>query len=167
MIARTYATPAGSFSALVDGDTVVAAGFEPPEQLLARCEPDRRDDPLTSAPVAWLDDAVAAYLRGDVGAFDDVPVRQPGTPLRARLWDSLRRVPAGRTVSYAGLAAAAGAPSAARAAGSACSTNHVALIVPCHRVVRADGSTGGYRYGAPIKEWLLAHERAHTARASA
>lgn len=167
MIAHTYATPAGSFIALVDDDAVVAAGFGSPEELRARSEPSVRAAPLRNGRVSWLDDAIAAYLRGEVHALDAVPVRQPGTPMRARLWDALRRVPAGATVSYAELAAAAGSPTAARAAGSACATNRVALIVPCHRVVRADGSTGGYRYGAAVKEWLLEHERRATARASA
>jgi methylated-DNA-[protein]-cysteine S-methyltransferase len=71
----------------------------------------------------------------------------------------MRRVPAGETISYTKLAAEAGNPKAVRAAGSACAQNLIAPIVPCHRVLRTDGSLGGYYYGLPAKQWLLAHER--------
>jgi O-6-methylguanine DNA methyltransferase len=73
------------------------------------------------------------------------------------VWKGLREIPAGRTVSYGELAATIG--TAARALGSACGANLVAPVVPCHRVVRSDGSLGGYEYGLPIKQWLLQHER--------
>jgi len=70
----------------------------------------------------------------------------------------MRQIPPGQTWSYAELAAKAGRPDASRAAGSACARNLVAPFVPCHRVVRSDGTLGGYYYGLPVKEWLLAHE---------
>jgi len=87
-----------------------------------------------------------------------VPVRQPGGAFQQQVWDVMRRIPPGQTWSYAELAAKAGNPDAARAAGSACARNLVAPFVPCHRVVRTDGSLGGYYYGLDVKEWLLAHE---------
>src|SRR5690606_41781722 len=76
----------------------------------------------------------------------------------ARAWAALRRIPPGRTLPYTRLATAAGRPAAVRAAGMACARNPVSLIVPCHRVVRADGALGGYRWGVEVKRWLLNFE---------
>jgi len=103
---------------------------------------------------------VRAYFDGDLTALDGLQVSQPGTPTRTRLWDALRAVPAGQTVSYAGLAASAGLPRAARAAGTACAVNLIAPVIPCHRVLRGDGNLGGYYYGLDRKAWLLRHEGA-------
>jgi methylated-DNA-[protein]-cysteine S-methyltransferase len=107
-----------------------------------------------------VSDAVAAYTDGDVDALDAVAVRQPGGSFLQAAWDAMRTVPAGRTVSYAELARLAGRPNAVRAAGSACARNMVAPFVPCHRILRSDGSLGGYYYGLPVKAALLRHEHA-------
>jgi AraC family transcriptional regulator of adaptative response/methylated-DNA-[protein]-cysteine methyltransferase len=74
------------------------------------------------------------------------------------VWDALSRIPAGRTMSYGELAAALGQPKAARAVGRACGSNRLALIVPCHRIVREDGSPGGWRWGIERKRELLVRE---------
>ena len=79
---------------------------------------------------------------------------------RLSVWQALRRIPAGETRSYAQIAAAAGNPRAVRAAGSANGANHVAVLIPCHRVVRSDGALGGYAYGEGIKRELLRREKA-------
>jgi methylated-DNA-[protein]-cysteine S-methyltransferase len=105
-------------------------------------------------------EALTAYAGGDVDALDSVVVRQPGGPFMQRAWDELRGVKAGETDTYAGLAIRAGSPAAVRAAGQACAKNHVAPFVPCHRILRTDGSLGGYAYGLPVKEALLVHEGA-------
>jgi AraC family transcriptional regulator of adaptative response/methylated-DNA-[protein]-cysteine methyltransferase len=76
------------------------------------------------------------------------------------VWDALMKVPVGQTRSYAELASALGAPNAARAVASACAHNRIAVVVPCHRIIRGDGSLGGYRWGLPIKQALLERERA-------
>ncbi|QSX79912.1 methylated-DNA--[protein]-cysteine S-methyltransferase [Lysobacter solisilvae] len=83
-----------------------------------------------------------------------------GTAFQKRVWDALMKIPRGQTRSYAELANALGVPRGARAVASACAHNRVAIAVPCHRVVRGDGSLGGYRWGLPLKEQLLARERA-------
>lgn len=83
-----------------------------------------------------------------------------GTAFQKRVWDALMKIPAGQTRSYAQLAAQLGAPRAARAVASACARNKVAIVVPCHRVVRGDGSLGGYRWGLPLKQQALQRERA-------
>jgi len=101
--------------------------------------------------------AVAERLRGRDG---DVPVDLLGTAFQKNVWDALMKIPSGETRSYAALAAQLGQPRAARAVASACAHNRVAVVVPCHRVVRGDGSLGGYRWGLPLKQQLLQRERA-------
>jgi methylated-DNA-[protein]-cysteine S-methyltransferase len=84
-----------------------------------------------------------------------------GGPFLAHSWHTLRAVPAGEPLSYTGFAALAGRPAAVRAAAQACARNAAALFVPCHRVLRNDGTLGGFRWGLPVKRWLLDHEAAH------
>ncbi|PPK90816.1 methylated-DNA-[protein]-cysteine S-methyltransferase [Kineococcus xinjiangensis] len=138
---------------------VRAAGYGPPEEQLQRLAPALRERGTTPGgaddPVAK---AVAAYAAGDLTALDAVTVEQPGGPFLQRVWTAMRAVPAGRTATYAQLAAAAGSPTAVRAAGSACARNLLAPFVPCHRILRTGGGLGGYRYGLGVKEELLRHE---------
>ncbi len=98
------------------------------------------------------------YFAGAPGALDDQPVASHGTPFQREVWRALRRIPAGRTRSYADVARAIGRPRAVRAVGAANGANPVALFVPCHRVVASDGSLHGYGGGLERKEWLLRHE---------
>lgn len=88
-----------------------------------------------------------------------IPVDVRGTAFQERVWQELRRIPPGETRSYAEIAAAVGSPGAVRATGSANGANHVPVLIPCHRVVRSDGSLGGYAYGLDIKRELLAREK--------
>ena len=99
---------------------------------------------------------VAAVERPGNG--QDIPLDVKGTAFQERVWAELRKIPPGETRSYAEIAAAAGAPSAVRAAGSANGANNVAVLIPCHRVIRSDGSLGGYAYGLDIKREVLARE---------
>ena len=101
--------------------------------------------------------AVVARLGGGAG---DVDIDLVGTAFQKKVWDALMRIPPGETRSYAQLAAQLGQPDAARAVASACARNRVAIVVPCHRVIRGDGSLGGYRWGLPLKQRLLDRERA-------
>lgn len=96
------------------------------------------------------------------GTAPDIPLDVRGTAFQERVWAELRKIPPGETRSYAELAAAAGNPKASRAAGSANGANHVSVLIPCHRVVRGDGSVGGYAWGTDIKRELLAREKAQT-----
>ena len=89
----------------------------------------------------------------------DLPLDVRGTAFQQRVWEALRRIPAGTKATYAEIARAVGAPKAVRAVAAACAANALAVAIPCHRVVRADGSTGGYRWGTGRKAALLAHER--------
>jgi AraC family transcriptional regulator of adaptative response/methylated-DNA-[protein]-cysteine methyltransferase len=91
-----------------------------------------------------------------------LPVDVRGTAFQQRVWQELRRIPRGETRSYREVADAVGAPGAARAVGSACGKNPVGILVPCHRVIAADGGLGGYAWGLDVKRALLDHERAAT-----
>lgn len=106
----------------------------------------------------WLADAVNAYFDGELDALMDLPLDLAGSEFHQRVWKALRETKAGEVLSYKELAAAAGNPGAARAAGTACGRNPVWLAVPCHRAIASDGSLGGYGGGLDRKTWLLEHE---------
>lgn len=104
--------------------------------------------------------ALDAYYAGDLVAPGSVPTVQRSGPFREHAWDVLREIAPGEALTYAEFASRSGNPDAARAAASACAKNAAALFVPCHRVMRTDGSLGGFRYGLAVKERLLAREAA-------
>lgn len=106
--------------------------------------------------------ALAAYFEGDVGALADVPVATAGTAFQREVWEALRTIPPGRTLSYGRLAQSIGRPSAVRAVGLANGANPVAIIVPCHRVIGANAHLTGYAGGLQRKQWLLRHEERTT-----
>jgi methylated-DNA-[protein]-cysteine S-methyltransferase len=108
-----------------------------------------------------------AYLAGDLDALGAVSVDAGGTSFQQRVWAAIQAVPAGQTAPYAELARAAGRPAAVRAAGTACGANPIGLVIPCHRIVRADGELGNYGSGVERKQWLLAHERRYAAAVEA
>lgn len=153
----TVATPAGALTFAADTDGVLtAAGFTTAEPLLERLgRPQFRLRPELGA----ISRAARRYLDGELDAFDELPAAQPGGPFLQRAWSRLREVPAGTTISYARLAELAGSAAAVRAAGQACARNLIAPVIPCHRVLRSDGTLGGYAYGLAVKRWLLEHER--------
>ena len=157
----TLDTPAGAFTAVVDGDgAVLASGWtDDVDALLPLVHPTLRPASVRRlADLGPVSAAVAAYHDGDLDAPAAVPVRQRSGAFLEHAWDVLRTVPAGVVVSYTEYAAKAGRPAAVRAAASACARNAPALFVPCHRVLRNDGSLGGFRWGLPVKRWLLEHE---------
>jgi len=169
LLAAVLPSPAGDLAVLLTEDGVVrAAGFGPVAAMAARLPLDlaaRGHELLDPAGLAargpgpaLVADAAARYLDGEGGALDVVPVAQPGGPFQQRAWLAMRAIAPGSTATYAELAAAAGSPTAVRAAGSACARNLVAPFVPCHRVLRSGGTLGGYYYGLDTKRVLLAHE---------
>ena len=118
----------------------------------------QRDDRVLQPTLA----AILAHLDGDVPRLD-LPLDVAATAFQWRVWRTLQQIPYGETRSYAEVAKALGQPKAVRAVARACASNRVALVVPCHRVVRADGSPGGYRWGAARKSRLLAQEKGRRA----
>ncbi|WP_336368599.1 methylated-DNA--[protein]-cysteine S-methyltransferase [Marinobacter sp. C2H3] len=138
-----------------------AAGADNLEATLLKTfpgDPVRRDD----AGLTDLAARVAQSLEQD-STDASLPLDLRGTPFQQSVWRSLQDIPAGTTVSYASLARKLGKPRAVRAVAGACAANRVAVLVPCHRVVRSDGGLSGYRWGVERKQALLAQE----ARASA
>ena len=108
---------------------------------------------------------LADYFAGKRTCFD-LPIAPRGTPFQERVWQEIARIPFGETLSYAQLAARAGAPGSARAAGAATGRNPLAIVVPCHRVVGTNGTLTGYAGGLARKETLLDLERATEAAAA-
>ena len=104
--------------------------------------------------------AVTAYFGGDAKALDGLTVKTGGTDFQRQVWAALRTIPAGETWSYGQVANAIGKPAAVRAVGLANGANPIGVIVPCHRVVGANGTLTGYAGGLERKRWLLAHEGA-------
>jgi methylated-DNA-[protein]-cysteine S-methyltransferase len=156
--AVTIATPFGAFSAITDDGTLVASGFSADLDLIRDELPDPTAEIRLRADLGPVSRALGAYFTGaDVTSIDELPVRTGGSPSMRRLWGELRRIPAGEVRSYAELG---GDRRHARAAGTACARNPIPLVVPCHRVVRSDGTLGGFGWGLPLKRWLLDHETA-------
>lgn len=159
----TVQYPLGSFHVAVRGpgrdERVVAVSFDADhfDRLAERVRARYPDEPWAQGDSAAAD-ALRRYVDGDLAALDDVAVDTAGTPFQERVWAALRSIPVGSTWSYADLAAAVGSPGAVRAVGSANGANPVSIVVPCHRVVRSDGSLGGYGGGLDRKSWLLEHE---------
>lgn len=104
---------------------------------------------------------LAAYFAGETSVIDGIPTATAGTPFQREVWRALRTIPAGVTISYGQLAHRVGRPAAVRAVGLANGSNPIGVVVPCHRVIGANGSLTGYGGGLHRKQWLLAHERAH------
>jgi AraC family transcriptional regulator of adaptative response/methylated-DNA-[protein]-cysteine methyltransferase len=113
-----------------------------------------------------LRDELTRYFAGTLTAFT-VPLVYRGTPFEERVWRELTRIPYGETISYAQLAERISAPNGQRAVGRANGMNRIAIVIPCHRVVNADGQLGGYGGGLWRKNWLLQHEQAQGRRPKA
>jgi methylated-DNA-[protein]-cysteine S-methyltransferase len=110
------------------------------------------------AAPASLKRALAAYFAGNIDALADVKTATAGTPFQREVWKALRTIPAGTTINYGQLAASIGRKGASRAVGAANGANPIPIVVPCHRVIGADGSLTGFGSGLPRKQWLLDHE---------
>lgn len=163
-----FDSPIGPVHVVSDGRSLCALDFGDPAERLLPLLAARfggaavrdADDPLGLASRA------RAWFAGDLSAFDGVPVDGGGTAFQRRVWAELCRIPCGTTTSYGALAVRLGLPKASRAVGAANGRNPVAIVVPCHRVVGADGGLCGYAGGVERKRWLLAHERAALAAAA-
>jgi methylated-DNA-[protein]-cysteine S-methyltransferase len=105
-----------------------------------------------------LSDAMKRYFAGDLSVIDKLPVKTAGTPFQREVWKALRTIPCGKTLSYGQLAKQIGRPAAVRAVGLANGSNPIGVVVPCHRVIGANGSLTGYGGGMERKRWLLDHE---------
>jgi methylated-DNA-[protein]-cysteine S-methyltransferase len=127
-------------------------------RLMRRQYPGRRIDLREGDSPHAIREALEAYFDGRLDAIEAIEVETGGTGFQKLAWAALRVIPAGRTASYAQQAMRIGRPTAVRAVGLANGANPVGLVVPCHRVIGADGSLTGYGGGLHRKRWLLAHE---------
>lgn len=152
-IHASFHTPLGPMIALWDARGLSALSW--------RDGPGPADPPLPPAPPA-LAEPIAAYLGGDIGALCRIPTHPQGTDFQRAVWSALQEVPPGQTWSYGELARHIGRPKAARAVAQACGANPIPLVIPCHRIIAADGRLGGFSAGLDRKRWLLAHEGAWT-----
>ena len=107
---------------------------------------------------ALLTQVLRAYFDGEIDAVNDLPVATGGTSFQREVWNALRTIPGGTTMSYGELAAKVGRPKASRAVGAANGSNPIPIVVPCHRVIGANGTITGYGGGLAHKKWLLDHE---------
>ncbi|MEU5211509.1 methylated-DNA--[protein]-cysteine S-methyltransferase [Streptomyces sp. NPDC020742] len=154
-------TPVGPLTLVAAGDALTALYMtdqrhRPPQESFGA--PADPGTPPFAEAIAQLE----AYFRGELTTFD-LPLALRGTPFQRRVWAALCTIPYGETLSYGQLATRLGVPSAARAVGLANGRNPVGIIVPCHRVVGADGSLTGYGGGLDRKRRLLAFERTEDA----
>lgn len=158
----TVSTPDGPFTVIERDGVVLASGWTADvAELTGQIHPTLQAEHIRPVSHASpITDAVAAYYDGDLAAIEAVPVQQLSGPFRSHAWEILRTVAPGKPVTYSEYARLSGRPSAIRAAAGACAFNAAALFVPCHRVIRTDGSLGGFRWGVAVKTSLLAREAA-------
>jgi methylated-DNA-[protein]-cysteine S-methyltransferase len=161
LLLTSHKTPIGTLNLIAHEDVLLGANLSTVSALKASLDEDDCANgfkEVKSIPV--ISDLISDYFDGDLSALNAIKVRQPGAPFSQAAWKAMRRVKAGKTLSYAELADRAGSPAAVRAAGSACAKNAIVLVVPCHRIVKTGGALGNYAYGLNKKEWLLRFEAA-------
>lgn len=159
ILTTTVASPIGPLALTAVGDQLTGLHMEDQAHLPAGRE-QWVEDPR---PFTEVVDQLAAYFAGERRAFD-LPLRLAGTEFQQRVWRGLQQIPYGETWSYGQLAAKVGNARACRAVGLANGRNPIAVIVPCHRVIGADGTLTGFGGGLDRKAWLLEHERTVLAR---
>lgn len=157
----SHKTPIGTLNLIAHEDVLLGANLSTLSALKASLdEQDKMREIKEMKSIPVISDLISDYFDGDLSALDAIKVRQPGAHFSQAAWKAMRKVKAGKTLSYADLAERAGSAAAVRAAGSACAKNAIVLVVPCHRIVKTGGSLGNYAYGLNKKEWLLRFEAA-------
>jgi methylated-DNA-[protein]-cysteine S-methyltransferase len=156
----TMSTPDGPFTIIARNGTVLASGWTAvPGELTGQIHPELLPGGYEPVPdLGGISAAVEDFYAGNPGPAREVPVLQKSGPFRHHAWEVLRTVVPGSPVTYTEYAELSGNPKAVRAAASACAFNAAGLFVPCHRVIRTDGTLGGFRWGLAIKESLLSRE---------
>lgn len=161
LLLSTLKTPVGTLNLIAREDVLLAANLSTISAAKASLdEGDRIRGFREVKTIPLISELLNDYFDGNLSALNAIKVRQPGAPFSQAAWKAMRRIKAGKTMSYADLADRAGSPAAVRAAGSACAKNAIVLVVPCHRIVKTGGALGNYAYGLNKKEWLLRFETA-------
>ncbi|EKV02737.1 O-6-methylguanine DNA methyltransferase [Leptolyngbya sp. PCC 7375] len=162
------ASPIGAILLVTDANVVVSLDYEGYEQRMMRLLAKRYGtfDLVELKPSGErynllerdLLTPIRHYLAGDLTAIDPIPVNPGGTKFQAKVWHTLRSIPAGTVMSYGELARQLGNPAAVRAVGTTNGLNPISIVLPCHRVIGANGNLTGYAGGLDRKRWLLEHE---------
>ena len=157
-------TPIGELAIVADEDGALRAceWTDHEERMHRSLRLHHGQDSYTLKPArnpGGLSRAMRAYFGGELSAIDALAVATGGTEFQKSVWQALRTIPCGETISYARLAARIGRPKAIRAVGHANGDNPISVVVPCHRVIGTNGSLTGYGGGIERKRWLLAHEQ--------
>jgi methylated-DNA-[protein]-cysteine S-methyltransferase len=156
---RWMESPIGWLRLVVEDGALVGLFMEEHARAPARAAVAGEDHPLLDQAARQL----AAWFAGEQISFD-LPLRPEGTPFQIAVWQALREIPYAETRSYLEIAAGLGQPKAVRAVGAANGRNPISIVVPCHRVIGANGALTGYAGGLERKRWLLGHERQVLAR---
>lgn len=167
-------SPIGDVLLVTDGEVLVSLDYEGYEHRMMRLlekrygafnlTEDSGQNNNSSPNLEQLVKQIQAYLEGDLTAIDHIPVKPGGTAFQAKVWHTLRSIPAGTVISYGELAREIGNPAAVRAVGTTNGLNPISIVLPCHRVIGANGSLTGYAGGIERKRWLLQHEGVELAR---
>ncbi len=161
LVSAVQKTPVGNIYLIADNGILIAAGFKSLNSLQNRLSPNDKLRKMESIEkIPKISKLIDDYFEGSLDALNLIQVRQPGAQFSQKVWKVMRAIPVGMTISYAQLAKKAGSPAAFRAAGTACGNNLIAPIIPCHRIIKSDGTLGNYGYGVAIKEKLLRLEGA-------
>ena len=152
LLVSSLKTPVGTLNLLADDQILIGANLS----TISAFNVSGEVKSVKVIPV--ISDLISDYFDGDLTAINAIKVRQPGAAFSQAAWKAMRKVNAGKVISYSDLAEKAGSHAAVRAAGSACASNAIMLVVPCHRIVKTGGALGNYAYGVDKKEWLLSHE---------
>jgi methylated-DNA-[protein]-cysteine S-methyltransferase len=153
-----YDSPIGQLAVATVGDCIVGIDLRGDPAALEVQLIKKTGASASGPPSRVVLEGLDRYFAGDLTAIDALAVNPSGTPFQLRVWSALRDVHAGSTTSYSAIAKRLGMPQAVRAVGAANGANPIPIVIPCHRVIGADGRLVGYGGGLDRKRWLLAHE---------
>jgi methylated-DNA-[protein]-cysteine S-methyltransferase len=155
------ASPIGKLYLLTRGEIVLGLNLSGFQDLLSGLTSQELEEKIATAKKApGITEKLADYFDGDLKAINSITVKQPGGEFSQAAWAAMRKIKIGTMESYFDLADRTGSPAAVRAAGSACAKNKIAIIIPCHRIIKSGGAIGAYGWGVNKKIWLLKHEGA-------
>lgn len=161
LLTTTLPSPIGKLYLLTRGELVLGLNLSGFQDLLSSLQSSELGEKIAkTGAIKGITDKLEDYFDGDLKAINSLKVRQPGGDFSQAAWQAMRKIKVGTMESYADLAYRAGSPAAVRAAGSACAKNKIAVIIPCHRIIKSGGAIGAYGWGVNKKIWLLKHEGA-------
>ena len=161
LFTTTFISPIGKLYILTRGDLLLGLNLSGFSGLLSSLAKDELGEKIEKrGTISGVSEKISNYFDGELSALNQIKVRQPGGEFSQAAWAAMRKIRAGRTESYGELAARAGSPAAVRAAGTACAKNKIAVVIPCHRIIKSGGALGAYGWGVEKKVWLLKHEGA-------